>query len=226
MSGIPTETFEFLDELSLNNNKTWFDAHKKEYEANLVEPLQEFIASLGGRLQQKYPDAVYDTRTNGQGTLSRIYRDIRFSKDKTPYRTHLWGMFAPKSAHQEGRPGFGFSVAPEGLHLMAGIWMFPKEKLAAFRDAVVDPQRGAALDKAIAALRKNSLTVSGEHYKKVPAGYDSSHPRAKLLLHEGLYTYTDPMPPAEAAEPDLVDRVMDRYAQMAPLNRWLASFGA
>jgi uncharacterized protein (TIGR02453 family) len=226
MSGIPSETFEFLEELRLHNEKTWFDAHRKDYEANLLEPLQDFIASLGGRVQAKYPDAVFDTRTNGQGTLTRIYRDIRFSKDKSPYRTHLWGVFSPKSAFHEGRPGFGFSVAPEGLHLMAGIWMFPKEKLPAYRDAVVDPTRGAALDKAIAALSKNGLTVSGEHFKKVPRGYDPAHPHAKLLLHEGLYTYTDPMPPAEAAEPDLVDRIMERYAQMAPLNNWLVKFGA
>ncbi len=221
MSGIPTETFEFLEGLSENNNKPWFEAHREAYQSDLLDPLQDFIASLGSRLQTKFPDVTYDTRPNGQGTLSRIYRDVRFSKDKSPYRTHLWGVFSAKSAHMHGKPTFGFSVGPDGVLLMTGVWMFPKEMLQTYRDAVADPKSGGKLDAVLKPLRAAGYTVGGEHYKKVPAGYDPTHPRADLLRHAGLYVFTPTISPADADNDDLVDRCFKQYAESAPLNAWL-----
>ena len=92
-TGFPREGIQFLRDIDDNNNRDWFEAHKHIYQTALVEPAQAFIVALGERLQTIAPNVQYDTRTNGSGSLMRIYRDVRFSKDKSPYKNWIGIVF-------------------------------------------------------------------------------------------------------------------------------------
>ncbi len=91
--GFPAEALRFLEELSKNNNREWFNAHKQEYQDHVLAPAQDFVLALGERLRTISAGIIYDTRTSGSGSILRTHRDIRFSKDKTPYHTYVRMVF-------------------------------------------------------------------------------------------------------------------------------------
>ena len=132
----PRETIRFLADLAENNNKPWFEENRSAYETALLQPAVAFVETLGPQLKNRYPAVQYDTRTNGSGTLMRIYRDTRFSQDKTPYKTNISGLFWEGSDRKAACPAFGFQLTSEGLGLMAGLFGFDKNQLARFREAV------------------------------------------------------------------------------------------
>jgi len=221
-NGFPSEGLAFLQELEAHNEKPWFDANKNRYQEQLLRPAQAFVLAVGKRLQAIAPAVQYDTRTNGSGTLMRIHRDTRFSQDKTPYKTHVDGLFWEGEGKKTERPAFGFRLTTDGMGLMAGIFGFPQPALAAYRRAVQDDRPGQELVEIIARLAAAGYEVAGEHYKRVPAGLDPGHPRADLLRHDGLYAF----PPAgfgraAVSSPSLVDACMAHFQAMAPLQRWL-----
>jgi uncharacterized protein (TIGR02453 family) len=179
---------------------------------------------MGEALQTLVPEIQYDTRANGSGSLMRIYRDVRFSPDKTPYKTNLSGMFWQGPGKKNATPAFGFRLQAFGMELMAGIFSFPKPMLAAYQQAVADDHRGAALAQIVADLKRSAgYDVSGEQYKRVPRGYDAEHPRAELLKYKGLYAH--PLSSISAAivcSSDCVPQCLAHFEEMAPLQHWLA----
>ena len=223
-SGFPQEGLQFLADLAANNNRDWFEVHKVDYRTHLLEPAQAFVAALGQRLQTLSPHIVYDTRTNGGGSLMRIYRDTRFSKDKTPYKTHLLMAFWEGAGKKMENPGFFIDVEPSGAVVFVGQHVFPKPILSAYRDAVVDEKMGAELAEALDEVNGVSgYTTGGEHYKRVPRGYDAEHERADLLRYNGLYALSSPIAPEGITSPDLVEVCFEHCRNMAPLHRWLVA---
>lgn len=159
-----------------------------------------------------------DPRVNG--SIFRINRDIRFSKDKRPYKTHLDLWFPASRTGDKGAPGYLFRLAPEGVTIGVGMHMFDASLLDRYRKAVDDPTSGAALSAAVAKVRKAGYEVAGEGYKRVPRGFDPEHPRAELLRHNSLTAGTE-LPLAEARSPKFPDVVVGHYRKMAPVQRWL-----
>lgn len=220
--GFPQEAIDFLAGLAANNNKEWFEAHKQMYQTHIVAHAPAFVAALGERLKRISPGIEYDTRTNGSGSMMRIYRDTRFSQDKTPYKDHVAFAFWEGRQKKMENPGFGFQFGVEGGGLYAGMWGFSPEMLTAYRNAVIDESHGAALTAAIDAVRKaGNYPVQGEHYKRVPAGFPADHPRADLLKYNGLHVFAPPIPPAVVASPQLVDVCFEHFRNMAPVQQWL-----
>lgn len=221
--GFPKEGLNFLKQLSSNNNKEWFKAHKEDYQKNLQMPAQGFVEAMGKKLQTMNPNIRFDTRTNGSGSLMRIYRDIRFSKDKTPYKTAIAGMFWEGEGKKTESSSFGFHMEPDGMKLMAGMWGFPKPALLAFREGVDDEKMGAKLEKALQkVMGSGEYKISGEHYKRVPREYDSEHPRADLLRYNHLYVYpAQPIPASVVTSEKLVDAFYKHCQAMAPVQEWL-----
>jgi uncharacterized protein (TIGR02453 family) len=220
--GFPPEALHFLRELAANNNREWFQAHKDDYLQYVLEPAQHYTLALGERLREISAGITYDTRTNGSGSILRIYRDTRFSKDKTPYNTHLRVVFWEGARKKMENPSFFVRMDPAGVGLYTGLHRFPKPVLAAYRDAVVDPELGADLSDALAAVRAaGDYTVGGEHYKRVPRGYDADHPRADLLRHDGLYAHATVAGPEVITTPSLVDACFEHLRNLAPLHLWL-----
>ena len=220
--GFPKEGLKFLKDLKNNNNRDWFGAHKKDYEEYLLEPAQNFVSDLGNRLKSLSKGIIYDTRTNGSGSIMRIYRDVRFSKDKSPYNTYLRMMFWEGEGKKTENPGFFFSISPKGAGIFTGMHEFSKPRLEVYRDSVVDTKRGSELEKAIASLEKaGGYKIGGEHYKRVPKGYDPDHKRADLLRYNGLYTSFEAISKEAVLKPNLIDVCFDHCKKMAPLHKWL-----
>ena len=221
--GFPRDTLVFLNELSENNDKTWFDANKDRYRANVIANAPAFVATLGERLQAGIsPGIVYDTRTNGAGSMMRIYRDTRFSKDKTPYKTNIAFAFWEGQRKKMENPSFGFQFGTFGAGLYGGVWDFPKEMLEAYRQAVVDDKLGVELEQIIAEVQAaGNYVIGGEQYKRVPRGYDADHPRAELLKYKGLHASSPQFDVEIVTTPELVDVCYAHCKAMAPLQQWL-----
>lgn len=220
--GYPQQALDFLADLADNNNREWFNERKAIFQEQVQKPSQQFVATLGSRLQTILLGIAYDTALSGSGSVMRIYRDIRFSKDKTPYNTRLRIRFWEGPSKKARYSGFYIRIEPAGAGVFAGLHEFDRPTLAAYRDAVVDEQLGAALEDAIDAVRSaGDYVIGGSHYKRVPHGYDRDHPRAKLLLHNGLYAYSQAIDPAYLTRPELVDICFEHCRNMAPIHQWL-----
>jgi uncharacterized protein (TIGR02453 family) len=220
-NGFPSEALDFLAKLESNNNRKWFKAHRAEYERFVLGPAQDFIASLGEKLAEEIDGIVYDTRTGGRGSLMRIYRDIRFSKDKTPYHTHVRMLFWHEGGYRTGGPGFfmGFGHREGGFY--TGQWRFDKHTLEAYRRAIDGEPRGENLLEVISGVEDAGYTVGGETYKRVPRGYDPQHPRSKLLKHSGLYANLERVDSRILLKPDAVDVSFEHFRKMSPIVTWL-----
>lgn len=217
--GFPPETRRFLSGIRAHNDKAWFEDHRDDYQQFFVAPAAAFAEALAPRLRQIEPAVTVEPRVNG--SIMRINRDIRFSKDKSPYKDHLDLWFWTGDRKGWDTSGFFFRLTPERLLLGAGMHGFMPEMLPRYRAAVLDARKGAALASTVVKLRKDGYEVGTESYKKVPAGVPADHPRAALLRHGGLHAGWEGKHPAELATPKILDFVAKRYAAVAPIHRWL-----
>ncbi|MGR3504199.1 DUF2461 domain-containing protein [Pseudaestuariivita sp.] len=199
----------FLKELEANNARDWFNAHKPTYETHYRDAAARFCEDMSAALERISPAPV-------TSKVLRIFRDVRFSKDKSPYNAYLRISFSPDT----GPPWF-FGLDPRGVSLGTGQFELKKEALESFRHKVAGPE-GAALEEALAEAEASGLRLSEPDLKRVPAGFDADHPRAALLKHKGLSVWKD-FPPAFACEGDLVSRALENYRQMVPVRDWLAA---
>ena len=179
--------FRFMRDLEAHNDREWFNANKDRYLNDLRDPALQFVVDFGARLAKISPHFLADPRPNG-GALFRIYRDIRFSKDKRPYKDHAGLHFrheAGKSAHT---PGFYLHLQPGASFVGVGLWRPDNPTLKVIRDALVaDP---ASWRKAVGnpAFRKE-FRVSGESLKRPPKGYDPDHPLIEVLKMKDFTAY-------------------------------------
>jgi uncharacterized protein (TIGR02453 family) len=221
-SGFPKEGLEFLEGLAHNNDRQWFEAHKGDYRSYVLEPAQAFVVALGERLKLLAPEIAYDTRTNGSGSIMRIHRDLRFSRDKTPYHTSLRVVFWQGAGKKTDNPGFFFGMDARGAALYGGMHDFPRPVLATYQEAVADDTLGAELEAALEPLRGAGVyEMGGDQYKRVPAGYAPDHARADLLRYKGLYARSPRIEPALLTAPELVEVCFEHCRVMAPLFGWL-----
>ena len=218
-NGFPKETLTFLRGLSKNNDKAWFDAHRKNYDAHLMEPAKAFVEAMGDQFASFAPEVVVEPRVNG--SIRRINRDIRFSKDKRPYKTWLDLQFWEGGDKRCGHASFFFRLQPDRLYLGAGMYEFPKPQLAAYRDAVVNDDSGRTLVRVLAKMEKAGFPAGGKHYKRVPRGFDPDHERADLLLHTGLFAIKEMKPPLEVHSATFVTICASHYKKVTPLFDWL-----
>jgi len=218
--GFPKTTVPFLRDLAAHNDREWFTAHKAEYEAAVMEPARAFVLAMGERLRRLTPGIKAEPRTDG--SLFRIFRDTRFSPDKSPYKTNLGILFWEGGGPRMECSGYYFHLEPPTLMLGGGLYIIPRTLLERYRHTVADPEYGLELAAIVRKLLKRpGFTIGGEHYKRVPAGYDAGPESAFLLRHSGLYAGFETPIPAELHSPALLDYCFDRYKQMEPLHRWL-----
>jgi uncharacterized protein (TIGR02453 family) len=154
---------------------------KTGLEEYVLAPNKEFEVELGERLKTIAPGITFDTRTNGSGSIMRFYRDLRFSKDKSPYNTRIRLIFWIGSGKKMESSGFFIGIDPAGAAVYAGMHDFPKPALTVYRDAVVDNKLGTELETVLDTVKKAGYETGGEHYKRVLRGYDQEHQRAGLL---------------------------------------------
>jgi uncharacterized protein (TIGR02453 family) len=222
-SGFPTEGLNFLKNLKNNNNREWFKNNRSIYNEYLIAPAQEFIMTLGQELAAFIPDICYDTRTNGSGSLMRIYRDIRFSPDKSPYKSYLGIGFWEGAGKRIDNPGFFIRIEGHQATLYTGKHMFSKIILDAYRNSVLDPEKGIKLTRILGQLRSSTQiqALGNVHYKRVPRGFDPEHKRAELLKYNGIYTIFNPFPKTAKLPPDFVDLCLNSCKLTFKLHTWL-----
>lgn len=219
-SGFTKETVRFFTALRKNNNKEWFDRNRETYDRHVMAPAKLFVTAMGERLKKIAPHIVAVPKVNK--SIFRINRDTRFSLDPTPYKTNLGIYFWDGNRSRLESSGYYFHLEPPDLWLGVGMYMIPDPLLGRYRKAIVDPKRGVEIAKITVAISTMAgFSLGGEHYKRVPAGFDPAHPNAALLKHKGLYASFEAKIPAEFVSARLVDYCFERYEPLAPLHRWL-----
>jgi uncharacterized protein (TIGR02453 family) len=221
-SGFTKETVSFFRNLKKNNNRDWFVTNRGSYEEHVLAPAKAFVAGMGPRLKTISANIVAAPKVNK--SIFRLNRDTRFSTDKSPYKPNLGIYFWEGPLSRMESPGFYVHLEPPKFLLAAGYHMFPDWLIGPFRKAVVDPKHGkelATILKKIAEL--TDFEVGSQHYKRVPAGYDASHPNAGLLLHNGLHVWRETAIPEEFFTPGLVEYCFEKMKPLAPLHRWLVA---
>jgi len=197
-TGFGEGAVEFYDGLIVDNSKAYWTDQRPVYEADVREPMQALLTALEPEF--------------GPGKIFRPYRDVRFSHDKTPYKTHCGATAGP----------FYVQVGADGLMVAGGYYRMAPDQVTRFRTAVADERRGGDLEKRLAALVTEGLEVAGETLKTAPRGYDRDHPRIDLLRHKGLYAWRGWEPDDVLHEPGTLDRVARTWRLLRPLTEWLA----
>lgn len=221
-TGFSPDASDFFGELQFNNNRTWFEANKRRYAEQIQSPAQAFVEALGARLQSLSPNIRFDTRLNGSGSIMRIYRDVRFSADKSPYKTNLGVTWWEGVGKKTEQPGYYFHLDVEGGWLAGGLYQFDKPTMQTYQRAVDAEASGARLQTIVSAIRsENGFRVGGEQYARVPRSYAADHPRADLLRHKGLIAGGPPVPDAILHSAELVDYCFAQCRVIQPLIGWL-----
>lgn len=219
-SGFPRECVKFFNHLKHNNNKPWFQEHKDDFVEYVMAPSRDFVVDMGEMLKHISPGVHADPRVDK--SIFRIYRDIRFSKDKSPYKTHLAMWFWEGNRPRMECSGYYLHLEPPNLMLGVGIYRFPREMMRAYRDSVVHPKHGSELVRAIQDVsRCEKYSIGGRHYKRMPREYDPQHENAELLLYNGLHLGFETEIPEIFYTADLVDYCYEVYKEMFPIHKWL-----
>lgn len=172
--GFPLEMLHFLEELSKHNNRTWFQANKERYEEVVRRPALEFIEAMAAPLAKISPHFKAVAKKSG-GSLMRVYRDTRFSKDKTPYKTNVGIQFRHERGCDVHAPGFYFHVDPEQVFLGAGTWHPASPELKKIRNSINKRQKEWKKAKSAKAFR-DKFELVGDSLKRPPKGFDEEHP--------------------------------------------------
>jgi len=219
-AGFSQDFFDFFDDLENNNNRIWFNENKARYFESVVNPISEFIVCMGPKLKKLSTHYKADPRPHG-GSMFRIYRDTRFSKDKTPYKTHAAVHFrheAGKSAHA---PGYYVHLARDGLFFGGGIWTPPAPQLNLIRDFIADNARSwGRIKNATRVLEVGG--IKGEALKRPPRGFNAEHVHIEDLKRKSFFVMTE-ADPSTALEPEFTDAVTMAFKRATPLNRFITS---
>ena len=217
--GFSPDAIEFLRDLAAHNDRAWFQPRKADYERLLKEPLEELCAVLGDRF------ARLDVPLQADPIRSpfRIYRDVRFSKDKSPYKTYVSASF-PWIGEGRGVGGY-FSLSAEQSYVGGGMWHPDSARLAAWRSAIAERPRAVHAALGDAAFAATFGEVEGERLKRVPSGFPSDHPDAELLKLKDV-TFGRQLTDGEVTSPELPDTLAAALATGLPLMRLLANLAA
>jgi uncharacterized protein (TIGR02453 family) len=201
--GFPEAALDFYDDLETDNTKSFWAAHKDVYEKAVRAPM----AALTSALEEEF----------GSAKIFRPYRDVRFAKDKTPYKTHQ-GAFVPRGP----ATGWYVEVAAPGVRVGVGFYEASSQRLARIRDAIADERRGKELQRILEQLQGDGWTLGGEKLKTTPRGYDADHPRIELLRHKSLTLGKSYGFAPVIHTPELVRMVREDWREAAPFVEWVA----
>ncbi len=214
--GFPEGGGAFFRALAAHQDREWFAAHKGEYEALWQQPMTSLLNDLRAALDDAYPMV-----SESNPKVFRLHRDTRFSKDKTPYKTHCAGSLSLSGGQPMTGTGLYLQVGADPAFFAAGRWMLEKEDLEKFRAALA-ADTGVALARLLAAAQKKGFVlVAHDTLKRVPAPYPSDHARADLLRLKGFALRFPDAPPALLHEKKLVAWVVKQAKSIAPLLEWL-----
>ena len=200
--GWPTSALDFVRDLEQDTTRSFWTAHKDVYERDVRAPfeaLSELVAEEFGPLQ-----------------LFRPYRDVRFSKDKSPYKTRAYA-----ATEGEGGEAYYVEVSAKGLVVASGYWMMANDQLDRYRQAVDDDRAGIDLERIVAGLAEKDLTIEGPSLKTAPRGYRRDHPRIELLRRKSVAAMRSFVPGRWLSTAAAADRIVEVWRAGGPVNGWL-----
>jgi uncharacterized protein (TIGR02453 family) len=212
----PKEGLQFLRTLKRNNNREWFQEHKSIYENSLKRPMSDLIAALAEDFQKFAPEMVASSKTSAY----RIYRDTRFSNDKSPYKTHIAAVFPRTGLGKHEGAGFYLHIDPSELLIAGGLYMPLPEDLSSVRQKISDDAGSFLKIVTNRQFRKVFGTVAGEKLSRVPRGFRPDHPAAEYLKHK-QYLVSQTFPAAVATTPSFYRTVVETFRAMLPFVRFL-----
>ena len=221
-AGFGPGMIDFLAGLEAENTKAYFDANRAIYDEHVRRPLQLLCLAVGERMADG-PAPEIDFEPKVGRSMFRINRDLRFSKDKTPYHPHLdlawWQGDHPKTS-----PAFILRIRHDEMLTGVGVFALTDDRLERFRSAVV-ADTGAELERIVDQVTDTvpTASLSEPSRKRVPKGFDPDHPRASFLLHDGLHLSGVEPTPATVTTPDFADHVAQRFGAYVDLHRWLVA---
>ncbi|HKW98885.1 MAG TPA: DUF2461 domain-containing protein [Bryobacteraceae bacterium] len=214
--GFPEPGMQFLRSLARNNRREWFQPRKHIYEEQVKAPMAQLVAALTAEMMSFAPEYV----TEADKAIYRIYRDTRFSKDKTPYKTHIAAIFPRRGQAKHEGAGLYFSVSPKEIEVAAGVYMPGPDTLRAIRLHL--SENHAQFRKIMAGRKLRTLAgeLQGEQLSRVPKGFPAEHAAADLLRYRQwlLYIMLDPAP---ATTPRILSEIRKRFEVMTPFNEFL-----
>lgn len=216
--GFSPRALDYLNGLAANNNRTWFEEHRPEYEQLVREPCRSFVVAMGQALEAVAPAIHAEPKVNR--SMFRISRDTRFSADKTPYKSHVAMFWWEGAGRRMDCAGFYFHYMPGEIWMGAGAYVFTRPQLKAYRQAVVHPEHGPELEEAYKQVTANGCGVVDPHYKRIPKGFDKDHPRAGLLLNTGVWTRWVDHDTSIIHSTELVDYCFGHFVDMLPVYTW------
>lgn len=214
------DTFEFLDELTLNNERDWFETNKARYEAHVREPALAFIRAMAGPLSKISPSFVAEDKKVG-GSLMRVYRDTRFASDKTPYKTNVGIQFRHSGGKDVHAPGWYVHVSPSECFVALGMWRPEPAQLVQVRALMAKaPTRWQAVIDGKTLAKAGLAAGDGDKLTRVPKGYSADHPVADDLKRRS-FTLHAPLAAKDITGKGFVAHVAKRFAGGADFMRFL-----
>jgi uncharacterized protein (TIGR02453 family) len=202
-TGFPSAALDFYDDLEVDNTRSYWEKHKETYLESVRQPMMALCESLAPEF--------------GDAKVFRPYRDVRFAKDKTPYKTHQ-GAFAAAGPST----GWYVEISARGLRVGAGFYEASGERLGRIRDAMANDTAGPRLQRVLRKLEKDGFEISGERLKTSPRGYPADHPRIELLRHKQLFAGKS-FGFENLDTPEVLDRVRAEWRSLRPLVQWVAT---
>ena len=207
---------KFLKELAANNNRDWFNSNKKRYEESVKKPFESFVGELIKHVDKHEPIKEKDPKKS----IFRIYRDVRFSKDKSPYKTQMGAIISPMGRKDMETPaGFYLEMGPQHIRVYGGVYKPSTKNLEKIRKHIAkDPKALEKLQKS-AGFKKNFGEIKGEQNKRLPKPLMEKAADTPILLNKQFYYFAE-IKPSQATATDLVKQVMEKYKASKPMSEY------
>jgi uncharacterized protein (TIGR02453 family) len=220
LNDFPFTTEKFLRDLSKNNSKDWFIKNKHRFENEFLAPASDFVVKLGESIKQIAPNLVAIPKIDQ--SIFRLHRDVRFSKDKKPYKTNLGIYLWEGERPRMECPGFYFHIEPGLIFLGSGIYKFTSEQIKLFRDTISNIDKASELDEIIKHITSNpKYKIGGSELKKTPKEYDKNYEYKKFYLYKGLYSYYEGSFPKDMMKKNVLEFSVKVFRDFNILHRWL-----
>jgi uncharacterized protein (TIGR02453 family) len=216
----PAITINYLKALSRHNNKEWFNKNRERFNVEFLQPATQFVVDLGEKLTSISPNVHAIPKIDK--SIFRLYRDVRFSKNKAPFKNNLGLYFWEGRGKRMECSGYYFHLEPKLFFLGTGMYAFTKDQLTKYRELVSDPEKARELNSILSSLSKNrNFQVGGKTYKKVPRGYDPDYKFKDLLLYKGVYIFHERSSLDGLTKNDPVKFAFGFYKKSSSLHKWL-----
>jgi len=214
--GFPREGLQFLSDLARNNRRDWFQPRKPIYEQEVKRPMRELVDAVNAAMTSFAPEYI----TAAEKAVYRIYRDTRFSPDKTPYKDHIAASFRHRRLAGEGCAGYYFAISHKEVAIGGGLYEPPPEALLAVRNRIAERHQEFRRIVQSRAVRRLLGDLQGERLTRAPKGFSPEHPAADLLRHKRFILYIE-LTPDVAATPRLHTEIVKRFQIMTPFLAFL-----